>query len=108
MKKMATLLFAAGALALAADAPQTYIGTVTDTMCGANHQAMHVSPEDKCVRECVKHDRNTRYALLVGSKVYVLSDQQSPEKFAARKVKVTGTLYEKTGILKVSSIEAAK
>ena len=40
--------------------------------------------------------------------MYVLSDQQTPEKFAAKKVKVTGTLYEKTGVLKVDRIEPAQ
>jgi len=49
-----------------------------------------------------------KYALLVGQKLYVLSDQATPEQYAAAKVKVTGTLYEKTGILKVDKIEAAK
>jgi hypothetical protein len=48
-----------------------------------------------------------KYALLVGKDVYVLSDQQTPEKFAAQKVTVTGTLFEKTKILKVDKIEAA-
>ena len=47
-------------------------------------------------------------ALHDGSKMYVLSDQQTPEKFAAQKVKVTGTLYPKTRIIKVDKIEAAK
>jgi hypothetical protein len=37
-----------------------------------------------------------------------LSDQATPEQFAARKVRVTGTLYEKTGILKVTRIAAAQ
>jgi hypothetical protein len=41
----------------------------------------------------------------VGSNVYVLSDQKTPEKFAAKKVKVTGTLDDKTKILKVDKIE---
>ena len=48
-----------------------------------------------------------KYALLVGTNVYALSDQQTPEKFAAQKVTVTGTLFEKTKILKVDKIEAA-
>ena len=51
----------------------------------------------------MKH--GSKYALLVGNNVYVLSDQQTPEKFAAQKVKVTGVLYEKTKILKVDKIE---
>jgi hypothetical protein len=48
-----------------------------------------------------------KYALLVGKDIYVLSDQQTPEKFAAQKVTVTGTLFEKTKVLKVDKIEAA-
>ena len=75
-------------------------------MCGADHSTMGVTPVDKCVRECVK--AGSKYALLVGSDVYTLSDQQTPEKFAGAKVKVTGTLNEKTKIIAVDKIEAAK
>lgn len=41
-----------------------------------------------------------------GKNVYVLSHQKTPEQFAGKKVTVTGTLYEKTKILKVDSIKA--
>jgi hypothetical protein len=37
-----------------------------------------------------------------------LSDQAAPERFAGQKVTVKGVLYEKTGIIKVESIEQAK
>ena len=104
MKKIATMLLSGALMASAAQ----FTGIVTDTMCGADHKHMGVSPDDKCVRECVKADKKVKYALLVGKDVYVLSDQQTPGKFAGRKVKVNGTLYEKTKILKVDSIEAAK
>jgi hypothetical protein len=50
-------------------------------------------------------DKRWKYALHDGKKMYVLSDQQTPEKFAAQKVKVTGTLYTKTNIIKVDKIE---
>jgi hypothetical protein len=107
MKKMICTLILGTALLAAADKPQTYTGVITDTMCGAKH-AMGITPDDKCVRECVKMDRKKwKYALLVGTNVYALSDQQTPEKFAAQKVTVTGTLFEKTKILKVDKIEAA-
>jgi hypothetical protein len=53
-------------------------------------------------------DKRYKYALYDGKKMYTLSDQQTPEKFAAQKVKVTGVLYEKTGIIKVDSIQPAK
>ena len=104
MKKLASL-FMSGALWLGAAGPKTYTGVITDTMCGKNHKPMGVAPDDKCVRECVKHDKNNKYALLDGKNVYVLSDQQTPEKFAGQRVKITGTLFKKTNILQVNSIE---
>jgi hypothetical protein len=107
MKTLFAALFVAGLL-VAAAAPQTFTGVITDTMCGASHKGMGIAPDAKCVRECVKSDPSVRYALLVGSDVYVLSDQQTPEKFAAQKVKVTGTLDAKAKTLKVDKIEAAK
>lgn len=87
-------------------ASETHVGVITDTMCGANHAPMKISPDSKCVLECVKH--GSKYALLEGTKVYTLSDQETPAKFAGQKVKVTGQLYEKTGILKVEKIEAVQ
>jgi hypothetical protein len=105
-KLISTLIFGAALLA-AADKPQTFTGVITDTMCGAKHN-MGITPDEKCVRECVKSDPTRwKYALLVGTDIYVLSDQQTPEKFAAQKVIVTGTLFEKTKVLKVDKIEAA-
>lgn len=95
------LLLMTGALAAGA-ATQTFTGVVTDTMCGKDHAMMKVSPDSKCVLECVKG--GAKYALFDGKNVYVLSDQKAPEQFAGQRVKVTGTLYEKTKILKVDSI----
>ncbi len=107
MNKLFSSLIFGAALLAGAGKPQTFTGVITDTMCGAKH-AMGISPDDKCVRECVKMDpKKWKYALLVGKDIYVLSDQQTPEKFAAQKVTVTGTLSEKTKVLKVDRIEAA-
>ena len=105
MMKAACFLFA-GAL-IASAAPQTFTGVITDTMCGKDHAMMKVSPDSKCVVECVKGDKNTKYALFDGKNVYVLSDQKTPEQFAGKKVTVAGTLYEKTKILQVDSIAVA-
>jgi hypothetical protein len=105
MTKVASILLA-GAL-MASAASQTFTGVITDTMCGKDHAMMKVSPDSKCVVECVKGDKNTRYALFDGKNTYVLSDQKTPEQFADKKVTVTGTLYEKTKILKADSIAQA-
>jgi hypothetical protein len=108
MKKLAVLTMACGGLLAAADQPRTFVGVITDTMCGAKH-TMGISPDAKCVRECVKMDPNKwKYALYDGRNVYPLSDQRTPEKFAAARVKVTGVLDEKTKTIKVEKIEAAK
>jgi hypothetical protein len=103
MKNTISLLFA-GALLAAAASPQTFTGVITDSMCGRDHAMMKVTPDSKCVQGCVKH--GSKYALFDGKSAYVLSDQKTPEQFAGQKVKITGTLYEKTKILKVDSIGA--
>jgi hypothetical protein len=107
MKKLITMTVTAGALLLgAANQKQAFTGVISDDMCGTDHAHMNVTPDPKCVRECVKH--GSKYVLLNGDKTYKLSDQKSPEQFAGGKVKVTGTLYAKTGIIAVDKIEAAK
>jgi hypothetical protein len=102
-----TIVMLGGALLLgAANQKQTFTGVITDSMCGADHSAMGVKPDAKCVRECVKN--GSKYALVVGGKVYTLSDQRTPEKFAAQKVKVTGTLDPASNVIAVDKIEPAK
>jgi len=95
-------------LAAAADAPKTFTGTITDSMCVMNHKMMKITPDSKCARDCVKSSKEVKYVLHDGKNTYKLSDQKTPEQFAAQKVKVTGALYPKTGVLKVNSIEPVK
>jgi hypothetical protein len=52
---------------------------------------------------CVKG--SGEYALYDGKNILKLSDQKLPAKFAAQRVKVTGTYDEKTQRIKVTSIE---
>jgi hypothetical protein len=67
-----------------------------------------MGPTDaECTRLCVMvHDG--AYVLYDGKDVYMLSDQQTPEKFAGEKVRVVGTLDAKTRTLHVDSMTAAK
>ena len=90
----------------AAQQSRTFTGVITETMCQKDHSMMKTGqPDAKCIIDCVKADKNVKYALHDGKNIYVLSDQQTPEKFAAQKVQVKGVLYEKTKIIKVESIE---
>jgi hypothetical protein len=104
MKKLSLILFVAVTL-LAGRQSQTFTGTITDSMCVANHAMMHVTPDAKCVRECAKAGGAVKYVLYDGKNSYKLSDQQTPEQHAGQKVRVTGTLFAKTGIIQVEKIE---
>ena len=93
---------------LGAEAPKKFTGTVTDSMCRMNHKMMSITPDSKCAQECVRNSKEVKYVLFDGKNAYKLSDQKTPEQFAAQKVQVTGTLYRKTGVIKVDKIEASK
>ncbi len=95
-------------LASAAVGQQTFTGIITDDMCGkADHKAMNMGPDAKCVSECIK-GMDGKYVLYDGKTTYILSDQKGTAKFAAQKVTVRGTLDAKTNTIQVDSIKAAK
>jgi hypothetical protein len=93
----------------AAQSPQTFTGTITDDMCArADHSQMKMGPTDAdCVKACVAA-HGASYVLFDGKSVYTLSDQRTPEKFAAQKVTLVGTLDAKTKTIQVQSIAPAK
>ena len=108
---MKPLIFSLLIIAALASAPgkQKFTGAITDSMCAkADHSRMRMGPTDaECTIACVSvHD--AMYVLFDGKEVYTLSDQQTPEKFAGKKVTVTGTLDARTRTIKVDSITAAK
>jgi Protein of unknown function (DUF5818) len=108
MKHLILSLLAFAALP-AAQGEQTFTGTITDSDCPkVDHSQMQMGPTDAvCVMACVSED-GAKYVLYDGKDVYTLSDQQMPEKFAAQKVRVVGTLDSKTKTIHVDSIAVAK
>jgi hypothetical protein len=102
MKLLSLTLALIGALG-AADAPRTFTGVITDTLCGATHAMMKAQSDAACVKLCVKG--SGQYALFDGQNVLKLTDQKTPAKFAAQRVRVAGIYDEKTKTIKVSSIE---
>jgi Protein of unknown function (DUF5818) len=93
----------------AGQARQTFVGTITDDMCArGGHRQMRMGPTDAdCTVACVlAHD--AKYVLYDGKEIYILSDQQTPEKFAGQRVRVVGALDAKTRTIKVESIAAAE
>jgi len=108
MKHLRWSLLAVAAL-FAAPGKQTFTGIITDDMCGkAGHAQMRMGPTDaECTVACISAHGAT-YVLYDGREVYTLSDQRTPEQFAAQRVRVTGTLDVKTKTIQVESIRAAK
>jgi hypothetical protein len=91
----ATPAFAAG---------KSYTGTVSDAMCGAKHA---MGDAAACTRACV--GKGSKYALVVGDKVYPLETSDKAalatlDKQAGAKATVTGT--EKDGTITVASVKA--
>jgi hypothetical protein len=90
-----------------AQSQRTFIGVITDSMCETgDHSRMRMGSNDaECTVACVQ-SHGAQYVLYDGKESYTLSDQQKPEKFAGKKVTVTGTLDAKTKTIKVDSIAA--
>src|SRR5262245_20314013 len=108
MKRLMSGLLAAASLS-AGQGKQTFVGVITDDVCGkGGHAQMQMRPTDReCAIACTGA-HGAAYALYDGKEVYGLSDQRTPEEFAGRKVNVTGTLDAKTRRISVDSIRAAK
>jgi hypothetical protein len=103
----AALLSAALIPASFAAKAETFTGTVSDAMCGAKH--MMEGDDAACLRACVQ--KGSKYALVVGDKVYVLDTKDKAtldklEKLGAGRATIKG---EATGdTIEVSSVAAAK
>jgi|SRR5688572_19439127 len=108
MKPVLLSLLVAAALS-AAQETQTFTGVITDDMCPlGNHSRMQMGPTDaECTRACIGA-HGAVYVLYDGKSAYVLSDQKTPEKYAAQRVRVVGTLDEKTKTIRVASIASAR
>lgn len=115
------LLIAPALLAVAVFAKDptvlTLHGEIMDSQCAYNvhslghshdemiHKGVEGAVDEKsCTLHCVK-DKGGVYVLLVKEEVYRLDDQNISEGFAGKKVKVSGTLNEKTHTLHVMKME---
>jgi translation elongation factor P/translation initiation factor 5A len=103
------LSFLAFVTLAATQGKQTFTGTITDDVCGKDgHSRMRMGPTDaECAVACIS-EHGAMYVLYDDKNVYTLSDQQTPEKFAAQKVKIIGTLNTKTRTILVDSIAMVK
>ena len=93
----------------AAPERQKFTGVITDSMCAdADHSRMRMGPTDaECTLAC-HQEHDAQYVLYADKEIYTLSDQKAPEKFAGKKVTVTGTLDLRTKTIQVDSISVAQ
>ena len=83
--------------------PQTVEGVISDTMSGKQHM-LPGKKDPQCIKECI--GGKTKYALVVGDKVYALSGPVSEfEKYAGDKVRVSGEVVKDT--IMVNSVSDA-
>jgi hypothetical protein len=47
---------------------RNYSGFIADSICGANHEKMHITPDKECVRQCIRN--GAKYSLVTGQNVY--------------------------------------
>ena len=90
MKQILSCCFlAVVACAVAFAADQTWIGQISDSMCGASHGS---TPAKQCTTGCIK--KGAKYVVVVGDKVYSIANQDAPglAKYAGDNVKVTGKM----------------
>lgn len=103
---LATLLMIAGfTVSSAFAAGKAFSGTVSDAMCGAKHAMPGAAAE--CTRSCIS--KGSKYALVVGDKVYTLDTTDKSalatlDKQAGSKATVIGT--EKDNTITVTSVKA--
>jgi hypothetical protein len=96
------------ALTASASGQQKFTGVITDDMCAiGDHSRMRMGSTDaECTIACVD-SHGALFVLYTGKDAYTLSDQKTPEKFAGKKVVITGNLNPSTKTIKVDSITAA-
>jgi hypothetical protein len=104
-----SLTLLTGAAITACSGKHTFTGTITDSVCNkADHSRMQMGPTDgECAIACID-EHGASWVLYDGKDSYVLSDQQTPEKFAGQKVRVVGTLDTKAKKIRMESISAMK
>jgi Protein of unknown function (DUF5818) len=108
MKPLLVSLLVVASLS-AGQSTQTFTGVITDSECATgDHSRMRMGSNDaECTRACVSA-HGASFVLYSSKEVYALTDQQTPDKFAGQKVRVTGTLDTKTKTIQVKTITAAQ
>jgi hypothetical protein len=81
-------------------------GVITETKCGAAHKAG--SEKDiSCIKKCVKSDAG-KLALLVGDKLYTITNPEKATGHEGHTVTVTGETDENAKTITIDTLAMAK
>lgn len=84
---------------------RSYVGVVTDSICGAKHETASNRTSAECTQLCVK--KGGKYVLVDGEKVYTLTgDSSKLSQMAGLRVRIWGTLNG--NVLQVDSAAVAQ
>ena len=98
---LATIILAF--VTFSAASTQNLVGIISDDMCKSKH--MMPGSDADCINACVK--AGSKYALVVGNKIYVLKGEPNQlAKWAGKKVNVSGDVQN--SLVSVLSISEAK
>jgi hypothetical protein len=82
-------IFLSVAASTAFAAPETWKGTISDSMCAAKH--VNATKADmECAQKCVKG--GSPAVFVVGTKVYQIDNQDAVKDHIGHKVSITGTM----------------
>ena len=90
MKKLVTLTILSLCMATASALAESFTGVVADAMCAKNPAKAGAPTHAACAKKCI--DGGTPAVLVVGDKVYKVSNPDTLTAFAGKKVTVDGTL----------------
>ena len=111
----ALFLMLSAALVTAATSKSAFRGEISDSQCAMNVHSLSRSHEEmtskktlgtnaaSCAKACVR--RGGEWVLRSGEKVYRLKNQTDAEEFSGKRVRVLGTLDDKTDSIDNSGIE---
>jgi hypothetical protein len=107
--KIAFLLLACTALAMAGSAKSTFHGEISDSQCAMNVHSLNRTHQEmikkntlgsdaaSCARACAR--RGGEWVLRSGDEIYRLKNQTAIEEYAGQKVIVSGSLDTKTNTI---------
>lgn len=101
MKKLSLVTVVALSLCTASALAESFTGVVSDAMCAKNPAKASAPEHAACAKKCI--EGGSPAVLIVGDKVYQVTNPDTLNAYAGKKVTVDATLDN--GMLKVNSVK---